>query len=118
MYPVFTVHQDSMAMLFLLPARDADIDVGAAIDDSLAWNFGRNQLGESLVSERPFQVYRSVERVGRLPRARRYARTLAHAAAGRPGGLASNDSVRINRECRSYHLGWVLFAWAGRPGAP
>jgi hypothetical protein len=117
-YPIFTVHQDSMAMLFLLPAREARIDVGTAIEDSLAWNDGRNQLGEPLLVERPFHVYRSIERVGSAPRARRYGRTLARALARRPGGLVTNEAVRINRECRSYHLGWVLFAWAGRDGAP
>ena len=24
----------------------------------------------------------------------------------------------VNRECRSYHLGWILYAWAGRPDQP
>jgi len=63
-------------------------------------------------------VYRSIERAERLPRARRYARTLARATAARPAGLVRNDELRVNRECRSYHLGWVLFAWAGREDAP
>jgi hypothetical protein len=112
-YPIFTVHQDSMAMLFLLPARDQGIDVGSAIEDSLAWNTGRNQLGESLVVKHPFHVHRSIERVDAVPRVRRYVRTLG----GRPAGLVPDARVRVNRECRSYHLGWVLFAWAGRDGA-
>lgn len=117
-YPVFTVHQDSMAMLFLLPALDSGLDVRPAIEASIAWNFGHNQLGEPLVVEAPFHVYRSIERAERLPRARRYARTLARATAARPAGLVRNDELRVNRECRSYHLGWVLFAWAGREDAP
>jgi hypothetical protein len=118
MYPVFTVHQDSMAMLFLLPARDAGVDVSAAIEKSLAWNFGANQLHVPLLREQPFGIYRSIERAQRLPRARRYARTLVRAATDRPGGLAPNRSLRINDEVRSYHLGWILFAWAGRADAP
>jgi hypothetical protein len=117
-YPVFTVHQDSMAMLFLLPALDSGVDVQNAIKASVAWNFGRNQLGESLVVEAPFHVYRSIERADRLPRATRYVRTLARAAAARPAGLVPNGGLRINRECRSYHLGWILHAWAGREDAP
>jgi hypothetical protein len=23
--------------------------------------------------------------------------------------------VTINRECRSYHLGWILYVWSSRP---
>ena len=117
-YPVFTVHQDSMAMLFLLPALDAGLDVRSAIESSVAWNFGQNQLGEPLVVERPFHVHRSIERTDRLPRARRYLRTVARAGAARSAGLVPNEELRVNRECRSYHLGWVLFAWSGRPDAP
>ena len=33
-----------------------------------------------------------------------------------PPRVAAPDAVtvRVNAECRSYHLGWILFAWAGR----
>ena len=45
-YPVFSVHQDSMALLFLLPALDRGLPGTAeAISRSLAWCFGENELG-------------------------------------------------------------------------
>jgi hypothetical protein len=117
-YPVFTVHQDSMAMLFLLPALDAGLErAHGAIQRSFAWNLGENQLGIPLVVEEPFLVYRSIERTDRLPRARRYGRSLVRAGLGRPAGLRS-DGVRINDEARSYHLGWVLYVWSGRDDVP
>jgi hypothetical protein len=118
-YPVFTVHQDSMAMLFLHPALDEGVPgVREAVEASVAWNFGHNQLGVPLVVREPFHVHRSIERTDRLPRARRYARTLACSRAGRPATLERNERLRVNDECRSYHLGWVLYVWAGRTDEP
>jgi hypothetical protein len=118
-YPVFTVHQDSMAMLFLLPALDAGVPgIADAVSRSLAWNFGANQLGRSLVVERPFHVYRSLERHDRLPRLRRYLRTARAARGAEPAELIANEGLRINREVRSYHLGWILYVWAGRSDEP
>jgi hypothetical protein len=119
-YPVFTVHQDSMAMLFLLPALDevSSSVLDEAVRRSFSWNLGANQLGRPLVVRKPFGIYRSIERRDRAPRGRRYLRTLV--AAGRPASaqLLPNDHVRINPEVRSYHLGWILFVWAGRADAP
>jgi hypothetical protein len=111
-YPVFAVHQDSMAMLFLHPALDRGLpDVAKAIDRSVAWDFGENELAAPMFAERPFFAYRSIERTERLPRLRRYARSRLVARAP---VAPDARSVRINDECRSYHLGWILFAWAGR----
>lgn len=108
-YPVFAVHQDAMAMLFLHPAQDAGLaGAGATIERSLAWDFGANELGCEMFVRRPFFAYRAIERAERIPRARRYLRSL------RPRAASTTTRVRVNRECRSYHLGWILFAWAGR----
>jgi hypothetical protein len=110
-YPIFSVHQDSMAMLFLLPARERHgIEVDAAIERSIGWNLGCNELGASLVRDEPCPwFYRSIERAERWPRARRYLRGLGPA---RGAGGAAGAHVRFNRECRSYHLGWVLYVWS------
>ena len=116
-YPVFSVHQDSMAMLFLLPANDRGIARAAeAIPKSLAWCFGANELSERFYVEEPFFAYRSIERVGSAPRLRRYLRAMTEPLRASPRFDARR--VRVNRECRSYHLGWILYAWAGRTGLP
>jgi hypothetical protein len=116
-YPVFSVHQDSMAMLFLLPALDAGVPgVDEAIRKSLAWVFGANELEIEFYRYDPFFAYRSIERVERVPRLRRYVRALSYSVMKRPGAFGS-ASTRRNDECRSYHLGWILFAWANRVGA-
>jgi hypothetical protein len=115
-YQVYSVHQDSMAMLFLLPALDLGLQVRSAIERSYRWDFGANELGASMVQRDPFFVYRSIRRKGGSERERRYARALVRKALRRSAGRARRASVEINEECRSYHLGWILHAWAGRSG--
>jgi plasmid stabilization system protein ParE len=116
-YPVFTVHQDSMAMLFLHPAERLGMaGASEAIERSFVWNLGANELGETLVRTDPcFFVYRSIERDDANPRLRRYLRGLGPATRRYPPRASR---VRFNRECRSYHLGWVLFEWADRAAVP
>lgn len=114
-YPVFAVHQDSMAMLFLHPALDQGLaGVAPAVSRSLAWDFGANELGVTMFTERPFFAFRSIERTERLPRARRYLRSVP-GSLGRVSEPQAAASIRVNDECRSYHLGWILFAWSSRP---
>ena len=36
------------------------------------------------------------------------------AALRRSGLAASTPRVRLNPECRSYHLGWLLYVWSAR----
>ncbi len=116
-YPVFSVHQDSMSMLFLLPALDNGVPRAAeAIRRSLAWGFGENELSIDFYPRSPFHAYRSIERAESAPRARRYMRSLAHRLSARPPRW-TGARVRLNPECRSYHLGWILYAWSGRPEA-
>jgi hypothetical protein len=109
-YPVFAVHQDSMSMLFLLPAVAAGLPgASQAVERSLRWVHGENELGVRMAVDEPFFfAYRAIERDEHAAKARRYARWLAHADAG----AAPTSSLRVNRECRSYHLGWILYAWA------
>jgi hypothetical protein len=114
-YPVFSVHQDSMAMLFLLPALDAgQPGVPDAIRRSVAWGFGENELATPFYRFDPFFAMRSIERVERAPRARRYARALRHRLPGARPAAFGRGNVRLNPECRSYHLGWILYVWSRR----
>jgi hypothetical protein len=108
-YPLFTVHQDGMAMLFLHPAVAAGMPGAAeARMRSMRWALGGNELSLRMYADDPFVAYRAIQRAELLPRARRYARYLRHEAD------ATASGVVVNRECRSYHLGWLLYAWAGR----
>jgi hypothetical protein len=117
-YPVFAVHQDSMSMLFLLPALDSGLPVSGAIAKSFDWVLGRNELSTPMIRENPFVAYRSIERSEHLPRARRYLRATPRSIIGRADRLAGGRGLRINPECRSYHVGWILYAWSGRDDLP
>jgi hypothetical protein len=116
-YPIFSVHQDSMAMLFLFPAQRYGIaGIDAAVERSFRWNLGPNELEAEMLHHEPYAwFYRSIEREERWPRARRYLRGLGPRARGYP---ARSSHVRLNRECRSYHPGWVLYAWSSRAETP
>jgi hypothetical protein len=108
-YPVFSVHQDSMSILFLRPALDDGVaGAASAIERSVRWVHGENELGLRFYLDEPFFfAYRAVERDERCTKARRYGRWL-----GRCGDEPVSPSrLRVNRECRSYHLGWILYAW-------
>ncbi len=116
-YPVFAVHQDSMAMLFLHPALDQGLPgAGEAIGRSVPWVFGANELLTPMFVEQPFFAYRSIERAERAPRLRRGLRSLGRRAAS-PVAATGAARIRINDECRSYHLGWILYAWSNRAEA-
>jgi hypothetical protein len=115
-YQVYSVHQDSMSMLFVLPALDMGLPgMRETTERSFRWIFGANELGISMVSEDPFLIWRSIRRRERQERARRYLRSaLSVGLARRP----QPGQLEINRECRSYELGWILFAWSGRTDMP
>jgi hypothetical protein len=118
-YPVFAVHQDSMAMLFLLPALDAGLPRTAeAIESSFRWVLGDNELDLPMLLSEPYFAYRSVERSEPMGRALRYARATLNLARQRDSKLSADGKVHLNPECRSYHLGWILYAWAGRSDVP
>ena len=118
-YPVFSVHQISMAMLFLFGARERGLAGSQdAIERSLAYVMGENQLGLPMIQRDPFFIYRSVERNDRLPRAQRYVRSLGRALASAPGGLAPDNRVHFNRESRAYELGWILYLLSSEPQLP
>ena len=65
--------------------------------------------------QEPFLRYRSLERRGRLQRPRRYACSLLVHVRQHERLARQTDRVRLNTECRSYEMGWIVYAWAGRP---
>lgn len=115
-YPVYTVHQLSMAMLFLFPALDERrIDgITEAIRRSYRWVLGENQLGIQFGQREPFIIFRSLERQEPLPKLTRFARATVRSPFGSASAQTARN-VRVNPEWRSYEAGWLLYAWSGRP---
>jgi hypothetical protein len=123
-HPVFSVHQLSMAMLFLHPAVEAGVPGAAdAIERSFAWVRGENELALPLAVDGGRFVYRSIERVDRWPlnswpRAGRYLRSTAKVVMRREDSFAARPRVRLNPESRSYEWGWIAYVWAARDATP
>ena len=118
-YPVFSVHQLSMAMLFLRPAA-AEGHPGAeeAVERSFRWVRGENDLRVPIVVDSGRFIYRSIEETDRWARAQRYARTTRRALLRRADAWGTRRRVRLNPESRSYEWGWLLYAWADGVAMP
>jgi hypothetical protein len=120
-YPVYSVHQDGMAFIALSPFGELGLP---AYDEPLAlgldWLYGANELGVSLVEHDPPFIPRCIMRKGSdadgfygISRAG-FAGVLAGSLRPATQRATAADASRLEvlRECRSYHLGWVLCAHA------
>lgn len=118
-YPVFSVHQTSMAMLVLFPALERALPgTQTAIDRSLTCITSANQLGLPMWQRDPFYIYRSIERKAPLPRVERYLRAARRSLSDQPAGLAADDRLRFNTESRSYEMGWILYLLSSSKALP
>jgi hypothetical protein len=118
-YPVYAVHQDAMAPFGLDAARAWwPSNVGAHIRKGLDWLFGDNELGASLVDEQRGVIWRAIQRSDSdsdgdygVPAGTLWRRRMTGLGLGLLGGIRHrSEQLVMLRECRSYHLGWVLFA--------
>jgi len=116
-YPVYSVHQDGMAPMAILASdRATGLDHSRNIELGLRWIVGNNELGENLLKSEDGIVWRDIRR-RELPRVGRFFRGVWRTAGLQSGQQPSTKTARrfcINYECRPYHLGWVLYAWADR----
>jgi hypothetical protein len=121
-YPVYSVHQDAMAIMALLPAGRFELgDYEKALTAGVRWIWGANELDRCLVNSDAAVIYRAVQRAGGdadgfagWSRRQRGAASLAAMS-----GHARRAPARLEvlTECRSYHLGWLLLAAAMAAGA-
>jgi len=114
-YPVFSVHQEAMAPMALLAYdRATGQNHRDAIDRGLAWIAGNNELQEDLVHPEAGIIWRDIGK--REPRkASRIVRAVLSAAGLTTVHRLADKcclGLRVNRECRPYELGWILYAWA------
>jgi len=123
-YPVFSVHQDAMGPMAILASdKLTGQNHSREIERGLRWLWGQNELNECLVLYDAGIIWRDIEKreLAKISRSVRALLCVAnlkslHTLAGR-----SFLGFRVNRECRPYHLGWILYAWAdydSRPNLP
>jgi hypothetical protein len=113
-YPFYSVHQDGMAPMALFALERAG---GGAwrepVHRGLRWLFGENELGRPLADFRKEIVWRSLRRRGPLRWVSEANKALA--LVGLPAYALADRILpffEIQRQTRSYHLGWILTAWA------
>lgn len=114
-YPVYSVHQDSMAPMALFDLKEAGgTDHSAAIALGLEWLAYAPEIEGSLIDLESRLVWRKVARVGPAKLVRRL-RAVARRVS-RSSKLGCLDMAfapgRIDYECRPYHLGWILHTWS------
>lgn len=117
-YPVYSVHQDAMAYLALAPIGPlGGADYSHALRRGLQWVAGENELERSLVDATSSLIFRAIQRTGTDPDGRSgLSRRDRRLSAIRSYGIRIGDpmvavsDLEILRECRSYHLAWVLYA--------
>lgn len=120
-YPVYSVHQHAMAPTALLDLAEAGgTDFGEPVRRGLRWmtevpELARAGATEPMILDELGVTWRKVYR-GDPKKAVRAARGLSTRLV--PGlRMGALDAVfkpaSVDRECRPYEFGWMLFAWLG-----
>ena len=119
-YPVYSVHQHGMGPMALLAVADA---TGQSHDDALersvAWVFGENELRRSMIDTDQGVIWRSIRRRlahNRLIHVFKALSLLRLQGAGNRLATLVNTpgQLEADMECRPYEFGWLLLAFARR----
>ncbi len=115
-FPVYSVHQDAMAPMALFALADAGgEDYSTAIKLGMEWLKHAVEIDGTLVDREADLIWRKVHRrePGKVSRMLQAGASRLHPSLRFPvDPLFPPDAV--DYECRPYHLGWLLYAWAGR----
>ncbi len=118
-YPVYSVHQHAMAPMALLDLAEAGgDDFAEPIRRGLLWMEGPAELGpdaESMIHDDEGVTWRKVYRGDprKVVRALNSVTTRAVPGWKLPGIDTVYKPRAIDRECRPYEFGWLLFTWLG-----
>jgi hypothetical protein len=119
-YEVYSVHQDGMAPAFLEHAEQHGVPGATdALRLGFNWIFGANQLGEDMLRPELGMIVRSHMRRGEAnSKLQRLVRSGLGAMTNRTARLTDPQHLTLRLECRSYHLGWVLWSFGQRRDLP
>jgi len=115
-FPVYSVHQDSMAPMALFALFQATgRDYSESIKKSLRWLTNPPEIPQSLIDMERNVIWRKVTRrePRRLVRGLQATVSRLHPSFRLPGLNMIFPPVSIDYESRPYHMGWILHAWPG-----
>jgi hypothetical protein len=115
-YPVYSVHQNSMAPMALLDLHEAGgPDLGEAIRRGVRWMGHAPEIGRSLIDEENLVIWRKVGRNDpqKIVRGARALASRVHPNLRLTWLDGLFPARTIDFESRPYHLGWILHAWLG-----
>jgi len=108
-YPVYSVHQDGMAPMALYAVQQIiRSDYSRNIEKGLTWIYGNNELKFNMIDRKHNMIWRCIW----MGKRRRDVDLLRATLGHKPS--ADHDKLRVLFECRSYHLGWLLYAFADK----
>ncbi len=109
-YPVYSVHQDGMAPMALFTlSKISGVQFAKHIYRGLEWIIGNNELSFTLVDVSQNVIWRSFYR---KKHEMWFEEALSISGANNKG--KNYDDLMILFECRPYHLGWLLYAFADK----
>jgi hypothetical protein len=118
-YPVYSVHQHAMAPMALFDlAAAGGADHSDASFRGLDWLRTHPEVADELISEDNALIWRKAARrePGKTVRMLAAGASLLHRSWRPPGIDTVFPANRIDRECRPYELGWLLYAWRAVDG--
>jgi hypothetical protein len=114
-YQVYSVHQEAMAPFFLLEAIDQGYDKFLEpLMNGFRWILGENEIGRKMVASEKSVIWRSLKRKDYMEKGSRFLRGLGTELLKYKSAPLEPNKLLVNYECRSYELGWALWAFAGR----
>jgi len=106
-YPVFATHQNGMAPMMLFAAgKAAGEDFRPAIYKGLRWLDRKNELGVNMIDADEHLIWRCIHK---NPNQRYWDGF--RAVLGLSTDIKHTE-LQVKFECRPYHLGWILYAFA------
>jgi hypothetical protein len=113
-YPVYSVHQDSMAPMALFAAgRACGRDYSDSILKGLTWLTAPAEIEAALLDAERNVIWRKVARrePRKLVRSLQAAASRLHPGLRMPADDLFFPPVAIDHETRPYHMAWILHAW-------
>jgi hypothetical protein len=113
-YPVYSVHQDSMAPMALFALANAcNKDYPQAMEKSLDWLKNPTEFQGSLIDRKRNIIWRKIARREPFKLVRKIQASVSylHPSLRAPGMDFLFPPVSIDYESRPYHMGWILYAW-------